>query len=271
MVRFLPLLFLVTLSFCADLGSNLKSIVGDQIYQKNSAKISSLFANEPSFVDINGNLNYDKIATTLRTNSLLNLNYSSPTHMQVTFRTSSSPMLFLKVISQSLNNLGYTYFLTKNFQTMDSGISWTVSINTQFLLNPGNLYNELMGNNTFIKDIQRTGQFSFIYDIDMSKTVLDTAAYESDANVELSKPLEPYFFNINGKKSIEITADSSDNWIALVKVFDRNLKLISQLKSDKKEKVIDIEFPSDAYYILIDDAYSLENIKHGLKIYIKSN
>lgn len=79
------------------------------------------------------------------------------------------------------------------------------------------------------------------------------------------------FLNVSGKSSIEIKSRSNDSWIALVKILDKNLKLISQVKSDKKEKEIYLNFPDEAFYLIIDDVFSLENIKHGLTIYIKSN
>ena len=60
-------------------------------------------------------------------------------------------------------------------------------------------------------------------------------------------------------------------WICSIKVLDRDLNLITQIKSDKPEKEIYIKFPPNSYYMLIDDAFSLENIKRGLKIYIESN
>ena len=101
--------------------------------------------------------------------------------------------------------------------------------------------------------------------------MLKTLTYESDTEVQLSKPLEPYFLNVSGKSSIEIKSRSNDSWIALVKILDKNLKLISQVKSDKKEKEIYLNFPDEAFYLIIDDVFSLENIKHGLTIYIKSN
>lgn len=270
MVRVLLFFLVSSLCFSANLDLNLKNLLGDKVYEQNSGKLRTLFSNEAMFLDENSNPNYDKITNLLRTNSILSLNYSSPAYMDLTFKSTSSTILFLKVITQSLNNLGYNYFLTKNFSTQNSQISWLVIINTQFILNPGNLYKELKQNNVYIKGIHKTGTFSYTYDIDMSRAILKTLPYESDTTVELSKPLEPYFLNINGKKNIEIMANPADNWISLVKIYDRNLKLISQIKSDIKEKSLNIEFPDDAFYILIDDAFSLENIKRGLKIYIKS-
>ncbi|AVK80557.1 hypothetical protein [Campylobacter fetus] len=268
---FFAFLIFASICFGYDLSSNLKSIVGDQIYNANQQKIKSLFINEAEFVDANSNLNYDKITNILRTNSFLNLSYASPVYMDISFVSSSSPTLVLKAISQSLNNLGYNYFLTKSLDTWDSGMVWSVSINTQFMLNPGSFYKELLSNNIFIKNIKKTGQFAYSYEIDANRAILKTLAYESDTEVQLSKPLEPYFLNVSGKSSVEIKSRSNDSWIVLVKILDKNLKLISQVKSDKKEKEIYLDLPDEAFYLIIDDAFSLENIKHGLTIYIKSN
>lgn len=182
-----------SICFGYDLNSNLKSIVGDQVYNANRQKIKSLFINEAEFLDTNLNLNYDKITNILRTNSFLNLSYASPVYMDISFVSSSSPTLVLKAISQSLNNLGYNYFLTKSLDTWDSGMVWSISINTQFMLNPGSFYKELLSNNIFIKNIKKTGQFAYSYEIDASRAMLKTLTYESDTEVQLSKPWSRIF------------------------------------------------------------------------------
>ena len=71
MVRGIALYFILILSsFGADLRSNIKSIISEQIYAQNIDKIENIFANQFEFIDNNGNLNYPKITNTLRVNSL---------------------------------------------------------------------------------------------------------------------------------------------------------------------------------------------------------
>lgn len=272
MVKGIFFLFIFAFScFGFDLHSNVKSIISEQVYAKNRDKIEQLFATQSEFIDSNGNPNYAKITNTLRVNSLLNLSYSRPVNLEIAFYSLSSDILMFKSVSEALKNLGYSYFLSKSLKSDTEGIIWQISMDSRFILDPGALYRELGKNQIFIKDIKRDGEFSYTYNIDASKAVLTTHRYISDVEFDLSKPLEPYFLNISGKSEALIKSYASDRWISVIKILDRDLKLITQIKSDKPEKEIYIKFPPNSYYMLIDDAFSLENIKRGLKIYIKSN
>ena len=257
--------------FGFDLHSNIKCIISEQSYAKNRVIILLIFAIESDFIDSRGNPNYAKITNTLRVNSLLNLSFSLPVNLEIAFYSPSSDILLFKSVSEALKNLGYSYFLSKSLKTDTQGIVWQISMNSRFLLDPGAIYRELGKNQIYIKDINRGGEFSFTYSIDASKAMLSTHQYISDSEFDLAKPLEPYFLNISGKSEALIKSYASDSWICVIKILDRDLNLITQIKSDKPEKEIYIKFPPNSYYMLIDDAFSLENIKRGLKIYIESN
>lgn len=272
MVKSISLLFILAMScFGFDLYSNIKSIISEQTYAKNRDKIEKIFAIQSEFIDNNGNPNYAKITNTLRINSLLNISYSKPVNLEIAFYSPTSDILMFKSISEALKSIGYSYFLSKSLKSNTEGIVWQISMSSRFILDPGTLYKELGKNQIFIKDIKRDGEFSFTYSIDASKAVLSTHDYISDIDFDLPKPLEPYFLNINQKSEALIKSYISDSWICDIRVLDRDLNLITQIKSDKPEKEIYIKFPPNSYYLLIDDAFSLENIKRGLKIYIKSN
>ena len=49
----------------------------------------------------------------------------------------------------------------------------------------------------------------------------------------------------------------------------KNLNLIDEKQSNKAVNSLKVSLPQNAKYIMIDDAVSLENIKRGLKIYLK--
>lgn len=234
----------------------------------NRAKIESIF-NDGSYIDEYGRINYTKIVNILRSNSLMTLNYSQPFHMNVLFEANSSPMLTLKIINQILSDLGYSYILTKSLTISGSHMFWSIELNTQSLLNPATLYEEFKKNRIYLQQVKRTGQFDYVYVLDTGNAIINAKTYQSNSTYSLSKPLTPYFLNIYKKNKIVISANNGDSWIALVKIFDRNLQLLKQIKSTKPEKRLTIELPPNAFYMVIDDVFSLENIKRGLKIYIE--
>ena len=48
-----------------------------------------------------------------------------------------------------------------------------------------------------------------------------------------------------------------------------NLKLIQTIKEQSHKSAMDLQLPNGTFYVMIDDAMSLENIKQGLSISLR--
>ncbi len=273
MVKSLFTLLLVGAFFCfaslasgASLKDDLQNLLASETYNSNLNKINSLFSNEAAFRDSRGNIDYERVTEVLRQNGLLNLNYSGGANMTLGFESVGSPLLLMKVVSDALSNMGYKYFLTSSIENTPQMVRWSVFVSSRALVSPGALYSELLKANAYIKGIARVGQFDFAYVIDLSNAKVKTQEYVEGAMPK--RPLEAYFYGVSGANAVEISAQSADSWVPLVKIFDKNLNLIKQIKEVEKRSNLNVELPSNAAYIVIDDAFSLENIKRGLSIRI---
>ncbi len=254
----------------SDLLDGVRALLGDRAYMQNQAKIEQIFANESRFIDGNANLNYAKICPILRSNGLLNLSYKTPINVDISFVSGSSKALVMQIIKDSLNDLGYGYIQTKSLSLSKTKVDWQITINTQFVPDPSALYSELLKYNSHITNIQKNGDMSYIYEIDAGRARLPAKSVQRGEWVSLSKPFEPYFLDVYGGAGAEIKSRSNDAWIALVKVFDRDLNLIFQIRSQTTQKSLSLKLPENAYYMVIDDVFSLENIRHGIDILIKT-
>lgn len=228
-------------------------------------------ANVGNYTDENGNPNYPKITQILVQKSLLSLSYKEPVALSLKFSSSEQPLLLSRAVSGVLLNLGYRNYLVKGFSNSSSGAFVEFLLETEFLPSPGVLYNEFKNDKIFIKNINRISKFEYEYFLDLSKAKLKTDSYQSDENFSLNKPFEPYFFDISSKSSVTISSKPGDEWVPLVRVFDRGLNLLTQVSFNDKKSSINLKFPPNSKYMMIDDKFSLENIKRGLNIYIKSN
>lgn len=245
-----PLLFV----FGADLRGDLGRILGE-----NHPAIENIMQNERGFIDERNNVNYSALFSHLKSLGLLET--SSGANMQIGFSsTDDSAILMVKAVGEVLSKMGYKYYLTTYFDA--SPASWGIALSARNSIEPSLLYSQLANSKIYIKKISKQEANFYIYELDLSR-----ASVSSDTLSENQiRPQKPYFLNVAGKKSLSIEADSEDSFQPFIRVFDKNLKLI---KTEKKESITAsfvLEFPAGAHYVLIEDLYSLENIKRGLKI-----
>ncbi|QCD53325.1 hypothetical protein [Campylobacter sp. RM16192] len=260
------IVFVLTASFA--FGANVLEIA-DGILGQSSAKTTALFSDGLDYLDGSGRPDIAKISNTLKSNSLFPTSYKEKVNLDIQFISNqANPLLLIKIVKEALNSLGFNEILTTEFANTKATI-WGIRLNTKFMLDPGSLYTALKNTNTIISAIEKTGDFSYKYILDTSKSILNLTPLEIGKEIELSKPLEPYFIDVNDASKVEITAKNGDSWFALVRILDNNLNLIEEQRKNKKTNKINFILPSNAKYITIDDANSLENIKRGLKIHIQ--
>lgn len=262
MVKILIATFLVANCF-----ANSALDLATKISGKSRAQIEKFF-NSGDYTDEFGNLDISKISQTLKFNSLINLSYKSKVAFDVQFQIKqNSPLLLLKIIKDALVKLGYNDVLTTEFINGDN-VALSLNITSKFILDPGVFYSLLKQTKTVVKDVKKTGDFSYFYELDVSHSSAQNTQVDFGEN-QLSKPLEPYLLLVENFKSATIEADLKDHWTSVVKLLDKNLNLLEEKTSDGLVKSVDIGLTDDTKYIMIDDKNSLENIKHGLKIYLK--
>jgi len=84
--------------------------------------------------------------------------------------------------------------------------------------------------------------------------------------MKLSKNIRAYWLNIKDAKKIQIQSGLNNSWHPYVVLYNKDLKIISSIKRDKKIAKLNINVPSDAVYMKIDDLYTMKNIRDGLEI-----
>lgn len=253
MVRaFFASLFCVLLLNSADLKADLEALIPGQTEQ-----INSISENSANFLDARGNVNYASLLAHLRSLGIFepqntdNLSFECEQDFAV---------LMIKTITQTLKNMGYKYFATSWFE--NSPTIWRINLSSRATLDSGILYNEFAKQGIFIKKITRNSDNSLLYNLDLNSATVRT----DELLLEPIRPKSAYFLNVSGKKMLNINANINDAWQPFVRIFDKKLHLIKTEQIKNKTQNLRLELPSGAVYALIDDLFSLENIKHGLSI-----
>ena len=241
-------------AFGADLRGDLGRILGE-----NHPAIENIMQNERSFIDERNNVNYNALFARLKNQGLLEPSNSA--NIQIGFSSpDDNAILMVKAVGEVLSKMGYKYYLTTHFDA--NSAQWGIALSSRNSLEPGVLYSQLANSKIYIKKISKQEANFYIYELDLSRASVDS----DTLNVNQIRPQKPYFLTVVDKKSLSIEADSDDSFQPFIRVFDKNLKLIKTQKSNTITYSLTMESPAGANYVLIEDSFSLENIKHGLKI-----
>lgn len=266
MVKILFLIVFVSLSYGITSLELAKNIVNSS---NKRTQLELLFTNQ-NYQDSKGNLDIEKISNMLKANSLLNLILPAPETLRLNFKAQTDFILFFEIINNALNNAGYVYFIPTDLVLRDGNIDYTIQVESQYILDPGVFYRLLKENSVYINNIKKVGLNDYEYDLNF-----DEARLKTNANINLNtatfleKPLQDYIILLKGATLIKIDANDTDEWFPKILFLDKNLNLIKSIKSQVKNNHFSEFIPDGSMYAIISDVYSLDNIKRGLKIYLK--
>jgi hypothetical protein len=228
--------------------------------------ISFLFSNENKYYDKNGDMDFILILKTLQDNGLLNLSFKEPQDLELAFVAKQNPLIFMRVITESLNSMGYNFFMTKKVLRTPEEFAWRITLSTQNAPNPLMLNEALKARGCDIVEIKKDDDV-WTYIIDSQNAKIDAIYIEPNKRTELKKPFSPYLITLEGStKTIAVEARQSDHWHPKVSFYDNNLHLIKIEDIDKRQSVLRLKVPQNSAYVKIDDKYTLDNIKRGVSV-----
>jgi hypothetical protein len=266
------LLFSVLCLFANQtLDDTIKSYVGSSRYETQKNLINVLFASSQDFLKSDGRVDSVKVMDVLKKNGLVRLLYPEPVHLRLAFRTQHEPLIFLKIINETLELMGYNYFLTNNALRDQAGFVWEIYLQTEHILDPVAFANALGARGCSITQIVKNSDHYWFYDINSKDAHLGVKSLENGVNTPLGKPLKPYWIRVKGAKEVIITAHISDQWFPDVVFFDEYLNVISDTKAEESARNLKLTVPQSAVYIKIGDTVMLDNIKRGLSLHVKGN
>ncbi len=245
------------------LTQKIKTFIKESAYQQNKAFIDIIFSPNSNFYTQN-RVDVVKVAQTLKDNGLLNLFFSKPQELKLTFKTAASPQFFVKIMGDSLGNMGYYRYVTTESNLNSSQFTWSIVLNSEYATDPVILQKELHKSGCKITDIQKNSATDWEYTIDLSSATLAVNTLKGGTEFELKRSLNPHWLDVSALKTLKITSSIKNNWYPHVVYYDASLNLLEVIKQDEKTASMMLEIPSHAKYIKISDLYSLKNIKDDL-------
>jgi len=276
MVKLLLAFFLLfTFTFANDTTSQeredflthkIKSFIDLDVYDKNRKFIEIIFSPKSKYY-ANERVNVVKVISTLKDNGLLNLYFKKPKELNIHFKTSGSPLFFVKLMSDSLRNIGYYRYVTTASNLNNAEFTWSISLMSEYATDPQILQKELLKSGCKIVNIERNSPTDWVYTVDMVSGYLNIQTLEAEKEVKLKRSLYAHWLNSSKIKELRITSSSRNNWYPYIAYYDRKLHLLKVIKQDDKCKDMFLNIPKCAKYIKISDIYTLKNVKDELILY----
>lgn len=247
------------------LTQKIQTLLDPKIYKDNRAFIKIIFSPKDDFY-LGERVDIVKVAQTLKDNGLLNLFFAQPQELELRFKTSGAPLFFIKIMSDTLRNMGYYRYVTKESTLNESEFTWIITLTSEYATDPLLLQKELLKNGCEIIDMQRESSTKWIYRVDMRDAVLNVEKLDDKREYSLKRSLSPHWLDVSAIGTLKINSSSRNSWYPHISYYDRSMHLLEVIKKDKKVRSLSLEIPRYAKYIKISDLYTLKNIRDELHL-----
>jgi len=262
---FLTSSFLVASELDFMLDTKIQSFLDKKTYNENKKFIEVLFDPSSDFY-MNERVNSVKVIQTLKDNGLLKLFFSSPRELKLNFKTSGAPLFFVKIMEDTLRNMGYYRYVTTASNLDSSEFIWEIGLNSEYATDPIILDKELGNRGCNIIDIQRESLQEWTYTIDMTNAHLNVPKIKPNEEYKLKHSLDANWLDISEVSKLKIRSSVRNRWYPYIAYYDNLLHLLKLIKKDTVTKKIVLNIPKNARYIKITDNYTIKNIKDELII-----
>jgi len=266
---FLALLLSLSFVYAQDIQNDrllqkIKTFVSPSVFEKDRAYLEIIFSPKEEYYTEDSRVDSVKVIKTLKENGILNLFFKAPKELNINFKTNGNSLFFVKIMSDTLRNIGYYRYVTKESNLDDKGFTWKISLTSEYATDPVVLSKELEKSSCYILDVIRTSPTKWTYIIDMKNARLNTKVLNVDEKIKLKRSLYAYWLDVSSIQKLKITSSYRNSWYPYIAYYDKSLKLLRVIKRDKKRSSIILNMKENTHYLKISDIYTLKNIKDSL-------
>lgn len=248
------------------LSLKIQTFIDKDIYKQNKAYIDIIFSPKSDYFR-GDKVDSVKVIHTLKENGLLNLFFKKPTNIELSFRTSGSPLFFIKIMGNTLQNIGYYRYVTKESTLNNTEFTWNISLTSEYATDPLILQKELAKSGCEIVDIQKVSDTEWTYIIDMRDGHLNVKSLQNAQEIKLKRSLYAHWLDISSVTRLKILSSRRNNWYPKISYYDNSLHLLKVITKNKKMRKMILNIPRSAKYIKISDIYTLKNVKDSLVLF----
>lgn len=245
------------------LTQKIKTFVNEESFSVNKEFVKLIFSPQEDFYT-QDRVDVVKVVETLKENGLLNLFFKEPQELKLSFKTSASPLFFVKIMGDTLRNIGYYRYVTTESKLDSSQFTWNISLKSEYATDPLILQEELNKSGATIIDIIKHSDTQWEYSIDTSSAYLNVPVLEESKEVKLKRSLYAHWLDVQKINNLKIKSSFRDRWYPEISYYDQYLHLLEVIKKDRKTRTLFLVMPNNAKYIKIADMYTLKNVRDNL-------
>jgi len=262
------------LAFCILSGDmiddKIKSFIGEKEYLSSKKIINILLGEKEQYYLDGQRVDVVKLMKVLKKNGFMRLDLKGVNSINITFATKSNPLIFLRILNSVLNSMGFNFYITKKVFKSDDTFLWTIQMNSEYLVDPVVMSNELKKYGCFIVDITKKSKTDWRYLISSSNAKLLSQNIKKEVSYKLNKPIKRYWLRLDDvPEMIYIKSYPLNRWHPYISFFNDKLDVLFVYCDDEVSGNLKLDIPPGTKYIMIDDKYTISNIRSGLKIYTK--
>jgi hypothetical protein len=248
------------------LQEKIKSFVSPVVYEQNRGFIEVIFEPKSAYYR-NERVDALKVAQTLKENGLLNLFFQEPKTFTLHFKTSGSPVFFVKIMGDTLRSMGYFRYMTTDSTLDASEFVWSIALRSEYATDPLILQKQLQKSGASIVDIERKNALEWSYSIDISQARLHVVKLFPAEELKLRHSLYAQWLDVSEIKRLKIKSSSRNRWYPYIAFYDGSLHLIKLVKKERVTYETVVEMPKNAHYMKLSDLYTLKNVRDSLTLY----
>ncbi|MDR2152626.1 MAG: hypothetical protein LBO72_07385 [Helicobacteraceae bacterium] len=279
MSKIFAFLFLACAMFGDAISDKVRALVDPQSYVMHQRLIEIVFKNRKEFLAEPNRADSVKIASTLKDNGLLDIFYKDgPRNLSATFRTTKSPLFFLKAVGDSLSDLGYNFTRISAMRSDELFFEWTIAYRSDHAIDPAQLSRKLAAFRVKIDDISKQGNAWSYSLISKNPTLPEAIALElkhtSDDPLSVQNMSGEYWIKLpkhSASSRVGIRKKTGGLWVVYAVFYDDALQPIQTATSANAVKAFLSPFPENAAYLKITDNDIAVALQHGLQLWIEVN
>ena len=249
----------------SPLNQKIQSFLDETAYNENREFMNVIFEPQSAFYE-NDRIDSVKVVQTLKENGLLKLYFPNPSEFKLNFKTSGAPLFFVKLMGDTLRNIGYYRYVTTASNLDASKFTWSIALTSEYATDPLILEQELQKSGCKIIDIERNSAYEWTYVIDMGKGFLDIKKLFPREETELKHSLYAHWLNISKIKGLDIRSSRRNSWYPYISYYDASMHLLKVIREDEIYYRIQLNIPQNAKYMKIADLYTMKNIRDELRL-----
>jgi hypothetical protein len=259
------------------INDKVRALVDPQSYVTHQKLIEIIFKNKREFLAEPNRADSVKVAATLKENGLLDIFYKDgPHNLSATFRSTKSPMFFLKAVSDSLSDLGYNFTRISAMRSDPLFFEWTISYRSDHAIDPAQLSKRLAAFRVKIDDISKQGNdWRYLLSAknpNLPEAVALETKHTSDDPLLVQNTSGEYWVKLppySATNRVGIRKKSGGSWAVYAVFYDDALQPIQTAVSANAIKAFISPFPENAAYLKITDNDIAVTLQNGLQFWIE--